>query len=171
MNHRQQRFVLEYLQDANLTQAAIRAGYKRRWANSGNVMRLVGRPGVRAALRAEMAARARRTGITRERVLDALVRVAFAEIGRVVEWGPGGARLRPRGALAPAESAAIAELALDGEGRIVTLRLHDKDAALAALARRFGLIDPQRRARSPHPGPLRPAADGLAGGAGERALR
>jgi phage terminase small subunit len=144
MNHRQQRFVLEYLQDANLTQAAIRAGYKRRWINT-NVRHLVQNPEVRDALRAEIAARARRTGIGPERVLDELVRLAFSELGRVVEWHADGARLKPLAALAPDDTAAIAELALDAAGRIVRLRLHDKEAALAALARRLGLIDPRRR--------------------------
>jgi phage terminase small subunit len=145
MNHRQQRFVLEYLQDANLTQAAIRAGYRPRWAHSGNVVRLAGRPDVRAALAAEIAARARRTGILPDRVLDELVRIAFAEIGRIVEWRPDGALLKPRESLSPDDTAAIAEMALDDQGRIVTLRLHDKEAALAVLARRLGVADPPRR--------------------------
>jgi phage terminase small subunit len=141
MNHRQRRFVLEYLQDANLTQAAIRAGYKPRWVKR-NTTRLAGYPEVRAALKHEMAARARRTGISAERLLDELVRLAFAEIGRVVEWGPDGARLRPKTGLARHDTAAIAELAVGRDGRIVRLRLHDKDAALKALARRLGLNEP-----------------------------
>lgn len=144
MKDRHRLFVLEYLQDADAGKAAIRAGYAPRWAR-WNADRLLRNPAVRAALKQEMDARAERTGITAERVLDELVRLAFAELGRVVEWRPDGARMKPRDALSPDDTAAIAELALDGDGRIVRLRLHDKDAALAALARRLGLYAPERR--------------------------
>jgi len=141
MNRRQQRFVLEYLQDANLTRAAIRAGYTRRWANT-NAARLLHNPEIRAALQREMAARGARTGVTAARVIDELMRLAFAEIGALVEWSEDGARMKPRDALTPDDTAAIAELALGGDGRIARLKLHDKGAALKVLARRLGLFKP-----------------------------
>jgi phage terminase small subunit len=150
MNHRQQRFVLEFLHDANPAQAAIRAGYARRSVYT-QVYRLLRSPEVRAALEREMAARGERTGISAERVIDELMRVAFAEIGQLVEWTGDGARMKPREALSPGDTAAIAELALGGDGRIARLRLHDKGAALAVLARRLGLYDPRLRAAEPDP--------------------
>jgi len=154
MTPRQRRFVLEYLQDANATRAAIRAGYNRRWANA-NVRDVLRHPEVRAALDRAIAARCARTGITAERVLDELVRVAFAELGRVVEWRADGARMKPLDRLARDDTAAIAELALGPDGRITRLKLHDKDAALAALARRLGLVDPAARGAAPAGGDAR----------------
>ena len=85
MNRRQQRFVLEFLQDANPAQAALRAGYARGGLYA-LVYRLLRRPDIRAALEREMAARSARTGISAERVIDELMRIAFAEIGALVEW-------------------------------------------------------------------------------------
>ncbi|HUZ75802.1 MAG TPA: terminase small subunit [Stellaceae bacterium] len=140
MTPRQHRFVLEYLLDANATQAARRAGYRTR-ASHGIVNALLHDPTVRAALGQAMAARARRTGITAERVLDELVRVAFAEIAAVIEWGADGPRLKDCAALSDDDRAAIAEIATDENGRAVAARLHDKGAALAVLARRLGLCD------------------------------
>ena len=70
------------------------------------------------------------------------MRVAFAEIGALVEWSEDGARMKPREALTPDDTAAIAELALGGDGRIARLKLHDKGAALKVLARRLGLFKP-----------------------------
>jgi phage terminase small subunit len=141
MNRRQQRLVLEYLQDANLTQAAIRAGYKPHWSRH-QLHRLSRNPAIREALDREMAARAARTGVTAQRVIDELMRVAFAEIGALVEWEDDGARMKPSAALSRDETAAIAELVLGGDGRIARLRLHDKGAALGVLARRLRLFAP-----------------------------
>jgi phage terminase small subunit len=139
MTPRQRRFVLEYLIDANGVQAARRAGYRRR-DRGGGVTRLLRHPEIRAALDAAMAARARRTGVTVERVLDELVRVAFAELSPIVAWGADGARLTDGTALPADACAAIAALATDEDGRAVAVRLHDKGAALALLARRLGLF-------------------------------
>jgi phage terminase small subunit len=143
MTPRQRRFVFEYLIDANGAQAAVRAGYARRWA-ALRALRLVQTPQVRALIDAERAARAARTGLSPERVFDEFVRIAFAEISRIVAWDEGGATLKDWRALAPGDAAAIAALAVDGAGR-VSVRLHDKGAALAALARRLGLIEVRRR--------------------------
>ena len=89
-----------------------------------------------------MAARSERTGISAERVIYEFMRIAFAEVGALVEWDPDGARMKPRDALTPDDTAAIAELVLGGDGRIARLKLHDKGAALKVLARRLGLLAP-----------------------------
>ena len=139
MTPRQRRFVLEYLIDANALRAARRAGYHMELSH-GNLSKLLRKPAVRAALEDAMAARARRTGITPERVLDELVRVAFAEIAAVVTWDADGPLLKDSATLSDGDCAAIAELATAADGSAVTVRLHDKGAALALLARRLGLV-------------------------------
>lgn len=69
-------FVREYLIDMNATNAAIRAGYSPSMAKDmGIALRKV--PLVRDAIERAMAERAKRVGLTADRVLDLLGRMAF----------------------------------------------------------------------------------------------
>jgi len=76
---RQSRFAAEYLLDLNATQAAVRAGYSSRTAESTGP-RLLGKMHVAEAVRAAMEKREQRTGITQDRVLQELARIAFFDI-------------------------------------------------------------------------------------------
>lgn len=69
MNPRQIRFVEEYLIDLNATQAAIRAGYSAKTANT-NGPRLMVNAGIQSAIQKAQAARSERTQITVDKVLD-----------------------------------------------------------------------------------------------------
>lgn len=73
---RQERFVAEYLCDLNATQAARRAGYSAKTAEQQGP-RLLGNVGVAQAIAKAQARRAERTGITQDRVLQELARIAF----------------------------------------------------------------------------------------------
>jgi phage terminase small subunit len=138
MTPRQQRFVEEYVVDLNAHQAALRAGYARHSARQ-TVTRLLQRPEVANAIRAATAARTERTRITADRVLLELARIAFAEIGRLADWGPEGMTLKPRQDVAEDDAAAIAEIAAGKDGGPTRLKLHDKQRALDGLARHLGL--------------------------------
>lgn len=81
MTPKQQRFVEEYLTDLNATQAAKRAGYSARTAEWIGPQ-LLGKTHVKAAIAAAQAERSKRTGITQDRVLQELARVAFSDIRR-----------------------------------------------------------------------------------------
>lgn len=75
---KQQRFVEEYLVDLNATQAAIRAGYKAKTAaviGSENLKK----PYVKAEIQKRQQEKSNKTGITQERVLNELAKVAFAD--------------------------------------------------------------------------------------------
>lgn len=137
MNYRQRRFVVEYMIDADRTAAAIRAGYRPSSARAFGY-KLMQDVQVQYAVALRQEERAARTGVTRERVLQEYVRLAFANFGRVAQWGATGLRLAAMTDLSDDDAAAIAELACDKAGRI-GVRLHDKDFALTALARHFGL--------------------------------
>jgi len=76
---RQRRFVDEYLVDVNATQAAIRAGYSARTANVSGCENLT-KPNIAAAIITAMQARAQRTQITADRVLEELAVIAFSDI-------------------------------------------------------------------------------------------
>jgi len=157
MTPRQQRFVDEYLADANGHQAALRAGYKPRSARQ-TVTELLKRPEVAEAIRQGMAARAERTRITADRVLQEIARIAFADIGRIADWGPDGLTLTPKSAIAEDDRAAIAELGAGGAGPRV--RLHNKQRALENIARHLGLFGrTAARFAPPRPADQRPARE------------
>lgn len=143
---RHRRFVDEYLIDLDSKHAAIRAGYRRSDAKNRGY-RLLRQPDVAAAVAAAMAERSRRTGITPERVIEELARIAFVDWRRLAAWGPQGAAVAESNRLSPAETAAIAAVdALPGpDGPRVVVTTHDRKMALDTLARIFGLrIDPPK---------------------------
>ena len=74
----------EYLIDLNATQAAIRAGYSPKTANEqGN--RLLTNVSVQTELNKQMAKRSRRTGVTQDRVVRELAKIAFLDMTQVVD--------------------------------------------------------------------------------------
>lgn len=152
----QARFVEEYLVDLNATAAAIRAGYSPDSARTlGSRTRAM--PAVDAAIRARQAELAASLGITQEHVLRERARLAFGDIRRVMDWGPavpvydedtGEARpvqgivLKPADDLDDDAAAAIAEIRQTKEG--LAIKLHDKPAALNALAKQLGFDAPTK---------------------------
>lgn len=136
MTPRQQRFVEEYLVDVNAHRAALRAGYSPRSAPQ-IATKLLRLPEIKAAIAHGMEARAERMRITADRVLSEFARLAFAEIGRLADWGPEGVVLRPREEVPVDDAAAIAEVASGEKG--TRLKLHDKQRALDSIARHLGL--------------------------------
>lgn len=82
MTPKQQAFVAEYLIDLNGTQAAIRAGYSERTANE-QASRLLTNVSVRSAIAEAQQKRSERTGITADRVLQELARIAFFDIRKL----------------------------------------------------------------------------------------
>jgi phage terminase small subunit len=141
MTPRRLRFVTEYLVDFNATQAAIRAGYSSRNANSAGpgLMRV---PEVRAAIDDAAKREERRILLSADRVVLELMRVAFSDIRAYVTRDADGALVpRPRKGLTPNETAAIVQIAPAGKGRCASIRLHGKKHALGALARHVGFWD------------------------------
>jgi phage terminase small subunit len=88
-----------------------------------------------------MDARAERLSVDADKVVAEFARIAFADIGNLVEWGPEGVTLKPKSALSADDRAAVAEVA-SGAGKYGAgprLRLHSKHRALDAIARHLGL--------------------------------
>ncbi len=84
LNPKQQRFVDEYLIDLNATQAAIRAGYSPKTATAIASENL-SKPSISAAIACAMAERSKRTGITQDRILEELAKVAFIKLTDIVD--------------------------------------------------------------------------------------
>lgn len=75
---KQERFVEEYLVDLNATQAAIRAGYSSKTAEQMGYQ-LLQKTSVQKALQEAIEERSKRTGITQEKVIEEIGKIAFAE--------------------------------------------------------------------------------------------
>lgn len=84
LTEKQQRFVDEYLIDLNATQAAIRAGYSAKTADVQGA-RMLGIVKVQQDISEKMAERSKRTGVNQDRVVTELAKVAFLNIGDVVD--------------------------------------------------------------------------------------
>lgn len=84
LSPKQQLFADEYLIDLNATQAAIRAGYSPKTAKEIGSENLT-KPNIRTYVEKKMAERSRRTGISQDRVLQELARIAFVQIPDVID--------------------------------------------------------------------------------------
>lgn len=147
MTPRQRRFVEEYLVDLNGAQAAIRAGYAPKRASDAARKTLKNRE-VADAVAAGMAAKRRRAEISADRVVEEYARIAFADIADFVRFGPDGMEVLEAAALSKEQTAAIAEVteSKTQRGGTVRFKLHDKLAALNALARHLGMNAPEKLA-------------------------
>ena len=147
---KQQRFVDEYLVDMNATDAAIRAGYSEASAYSHGAF-LTRRPNVAAAIEARLAERRARLEVTAARVIAELARIAFADIGRIMDWSSEDVALKPPGEIPPEDRAAIQEIAVvkRHDGLATRVILHDKERALEVLCRYLGLFRPGARSVEP----------------------
>lgn len=83
MTERQKRFCEEYLIDLNATQAAIRAGYSPKTAQEQG-SKLLSKVIVRARIDNELAERSKRTGVTADRIVRELARIAFVSAPDVI---------------------------------------------------------------------------------------
>jgi len=74
---RQQRFIDEYMVDFNNTNAAIRAGYSPRTANSAGAA-LFAHLSIHAHIDRRLAEASKRTGVNEQRIVRELARISFA---------------------------------------------------------------------------------------------
>ncbi len=137
---KQERFVAEYLIDLNATQAAIRAGYSEKTAQQQG-SRLLLNVLVQEAIAKGREKTAAKLEITKERIVEELAKIAFADIRKAVRWGkspidttsenasPNGLGIYPV-ELVPSEeiedeiAAAVSEVSLTQTG--IKIKMHDK---------------------------------------------
>lgn len=139
---KQQRFVDEYLIDLNATQAAIRAGYSPSTAKDIGCQNLA-KLNISEAIDKALAARSRRTGITQDRVLRELAKIAFVNANDVID--PDSATVRADATeedLACIQAVKVktseSEMGSSSEREI---KLYDKMRALEMLGKHLGLFD------------------------------
>lgn len=170
LTDKQARFVEEYLIDLNATQAAIRAGYSAKTADS-QAAQLVANPKVAEAIQKAKEKFSNKLEISAERVLQEMAALAFSDLGDVMAWGPDAesTELYPSEELKPEHRRAVSSVKVrkmvlksrgvdeDGEPSVhveesilsTEIKLHDKSKALDQLARHLGLFDKDNEQRKP----------------------
>ncbi len=138
---KQVRFCEEYLIDLNATQAAIRAGYSVESAGSIGSENL-SKPEIRARVETAMAERSKRTGITSDRVLLELGKVAFVNPTDLIDPDSGSIK----DTATDEDRAAIAAIRVkqipteSGMGVEREVRMADKLKALEMCGRHLGMF-------------------------------
>lgn len=141
LTDKQQKFVEEYLIDLNATQAAIRAGYS---VNNADKIgsELLGKTRVSQAIKEAMAERSRRTGISADRVLIEIAKLAFVNPANVINMEDGTVRTDATDDdLACVQSVKKKRSSSDtGSSTENEVKLYDKKAALELLGKHLGIF-------------------------------
>ena len=153
MTPKQQRFVDEYLIDLNGTKAAIRAGYSPRGADV-QAVRLLGNASVASAVARAEAERSARTGITADRVLEELARLAFSDMGDFAEWGGADVVLKQSSEVDTRCVLEVKETPMKSGGKALGIKLHDKAAALKLAGQHVGLFTERHEVTGKDGGPV-----------------
>jgi phage terminase small subunit len=156
---KQARFAEEYIVDLNGKRAAIRAGYSPKTAEV-QASRLLSFAKVRKAIKAAMEARSRRTGITADRVVLELEKLAFLNISDFIEVHADGSvhidMLRATRDRAAAIRDVVIRRSAEGSGnegasvKLTRIQLCNKLKALDMLAQHLSMYAmSERRGRRP----------------------
>ncbi|PYG90149.1 phage terminase small subunit [Ruminiclostridium sufflavum DSM 19573] len=138
---KQEMFVQEYLIDLNATQAAIRAGYSTKTANEQG-SRLLANVSVRARIDAALAERSRRLGISQDRIVNELARIAFVNPADVIDFESATVN----SAANDDDTAAILSVKVkksfsdSGETTEREVRMNDKVKSLELLGKHLGMF-------------------------------
>lgn len=137
---KQARFVEEYLVDLNASAAARRAGYSVKTAEWIGPQ-LLTKNHVQEYLQSAQRERSARTGITADRVIAEIAKIAFADPRNVMTWGPSGVELKDSESLTDADAAIVSEVSesISQSGSSVKVKLHSKLDALEKLAKHVGV--------------------------------
>ncbi len=145
LSPKQASFVAQYLIDKNGKQAAIRAGYSPKTAES-QASRLLSNAKVKAAVAEGLSKQLTVAGITAERTLKEIARLGFSDIRGLFD---ANGTLKPIHQLSDDDAAALASVEVtkknlttgDGEiDTVVKVKVWDKPRSLEMLAKHFALL-------------------------------
>lgn len=142
MTERDKRFVDEYFVDYSPKNAAIRAGYSEKTArNAANWIKAESpeKPRLRALIDQKAAELSRRTGVTAERVISEIAKIAFANISDVVD--PDTGKLLPGVERSDASAVAGIRIKCGEDYDEYEVKMHDKIKALDQLGKYLGLFE------------------------------
>ena len=146
---KQERFVQEYLVDLNAAAAAIRAGYSSKTAKSIGQENLT-KPDIQSAIQKAMQARAQRTEITQDMVIQELAKLGFFDIRKL--FGDDGKPLEiskldddTAAALVGLDVQDVADSDGNYIGFLKKYKMADKIRALELLGKHLGAFEPQNK--------------------------
>jgi phage terminase small subunit len=158
LTQKQARFVQEFLLDLNATQAAIRAGYSEKTA-SAQASRLLTNVKIKKILSKLQSKEAERLEITKERIIDELAKIGFANMLDYMRAGPDGDPHLDFSQLTRDQAAALSEVTVEdfkeGRGedardvRRIKFKLHDKKGALVDLGKHLGMFKEDSKSAPP----------------------
>ena len=139
---RERRFVEEYLIDGNAGRAFLASYGGKKSASSVGGYKILKRPKVRALLDAARAKEADKYAATRERWVQEVTRIAFSDIGEIVDWDGAHIQIKAKADIPEAARRAIAEISetTTEQGGTIKVKLHDKLGALTALGKMLKLF-------------------------------
>ncbi len=141
LNDKQKRFCEEYMIDLNATQAAIRAGYSIKTAPE-QASRLLNNVNVSKEIDRLQALQSRRTGISADRVIRELAKIAFVDPNRVINPSDGtvksDANADDRAAIQGVKVKQSSSV--NGDSFEAEVKLYDKTRALELLGKHLGLF-------------------------------
>lgn len=137
---RQRIFVREYMFDMNATQAAIRAGYKKKNADV-NGPRLAGKGWVKREIERLIRLRERRCEVRADQLLNALKAIALSDPKDYMQWDDSRASLKCSKTLSKFKAAAIKSISKTHSeyGTNIKIDFHEKIPAIKMLAQHIGL--------------------------------
>lgn len=152
---KQSLFVKEYLVDLNATKAAIRAGFSAKTAQEQS-SRMLSNVIIQAAIQEEMNKRAEKVGITAERVLNEIAKMAFLDPRKLFD-----AEGKPLHITALDDDTAASIAGLDvvttgnqdvGYADVLKIKLADKAKNLELLGRHLKLFTDKVEQAGPNGG-------------------
>ncbi|ACL77587.1 terminase small subunit [Ruminiclostridium cellulolyticum] len=138
---KQEMFIQEYLIDLNATQAAIRAGYSTKTANEIGAENLT-KPSIRTRIDEALAERSRRLGISQDRVVNELAKIAFVNPADVMDFDNATVSSTAK----KDDTAAILSVKVKksfsdtGETTEREVRMNDKVKSLELLGKHLGMF-------------------------------
>lgn len=165
LTEKQRLFVMEYLRDFNATRAAMAVGYSKKTAYAIGWENLR-KPNVQAEIKRQKETMADDLGMSVQRIIAEYMKIAFADISEYVEFGQKDELLfdtEGKPAIDPAtgeqmtykrnfvafrsseevDGTLISEVKQGKDG--VSVKLHDKMKALAALEKYMGFMTEEQR--------------------------
>lgn len=134
-----QRFIVEYLQDLNITQAALRAGYSPKTA-AVQGSQLLNR--LKAYVEPMAGKHIQPKLMKAADVVDSLVRIASTDIRDFMKWEGNDLVIKSSDELKPEQAQCIESVTLHETRHVkyIKLKLHSKVKALDALAKHHNLF-------------------------------
>ena len=147
LTRKQRQFVQEYLLDYSASAAARRAGYSKRTARVIGFENLT-KPAIAAEISRVVEEKKRFADITRERVLEEMRRLAFAQMTDMVTLKGGWVVVKDTESLTTEQKSAISQIRQKKDGEI-EVKFYDKQKSLEMLAKYLGIFSDANTGQSP----------------------